>query len=144
MKPLSHDRLQQELWQYLWNKYPQTRRCAWHTPNELIQDSFIQREITRHLKGKFPKWLARIFAQAKDRMPMLLSQRKAIGVLAGVTDLVFYWNGVLYMFDIKIGSDTISDAQKEFIAANTKQGGQFHEINTLDQGKSIIDSIFLT
>lgn len=75
---------------------------------------------------------------------IILSQRKAIGVLPGVTDLVFYWKGILYMFDIKIGNDTLSEEQLSFIAANIEQGGQFFEINSLEEGKSIIDSIFLS
>lgn len=74
---------------------------------------------------------------------ILLAQRKAIGVLAGVTDLIFYWKGVLYMFDIKIGNDTLSAEQLSFIAANIEQGGQFFEINSLEQGKEIIDAIFI-
>lgn len=75
---------------------------------------------------------------------IILSQRKAIGVLPGVTDLILYWKGVLYMFDIKVGKDSLSKEQLSFIAANIEQGGQFFEINSLEEGKRIIDEIFIT
>src|SRR5690606_20920620 len=119
---LSHDRIQQELFMHCWNKYPQSRRCMWHTANEFP----IQKGMSR-----------------KEHM-IILSQRKAIGVLPGVTDLVMYQRGVLYMFDIKVGNDTLSPEQLSFIQANIEQGGQFFEVNTLEEGKSIIDSIFIT
>lgn len=122
MKTLSHDRIQQEIFQYAWNQYPQSRRCMWHTPNEFHR----------------PRGMS------KQEHMIILSQRKAIGVLSGVTDLVFYFQGVLYMFDIKIGNDTLSSEQREFINANIEQGGQFFEINTLEEGKKIIDNLFLT
>ena len=117
---LSHDRIQQELFMYSWNRYPQSRRCMWHTANEFP----IQKGMSR-----------------KEHM-IILSQRKAIGVLPGVTDLVMYQRGVLYMFDIKVGNDCLSQDQLSFIQANIEQGGQFFEVNTLDQGRKIIDEIF--
>lgn len=122
MKPLSHDRIQQEIYQYCWNTYPQSRRTMWHTPNEFHR----------------PKGMTH-----KEHM-IILAQRNAIGVLPGVTDLVLYHQGTIYMFDIKIGSDSLSQNQQDFIKAMEAQGGQFYEINSLEQGKSIIDSIFLT
>lgn len=115
----SHDRLQQECFQFLWNNYPQIRRTFFHSPNEFPrQRGMTQREHT-----------------------IILSQRKAIGVLSGVIDLVWYYKGVLYMFDIKLGKDSLSDAQKDFISAMVAQGGVFQEISSLDQFKSIVNSI---
>lgn len=114
-----HDRLQQECYTHLWNQYPATRRTCWHTPNEFHR----QKGMT-----------------AKEHM-IIISQRKAIGVLSGVVDLTWYWKGTLYMFDIKIGRDTLSVAQADFITANVSQGGVFHEISTLYQFQSIVSEI---
>lgn len=106
---LKHDRLQQECYQWLWNTYPEVRRCFWHTPNG---GNYTIREH---------------------------SYRKAIGVLAGVTDLVFYYKKILYMFDIKLKGDRLSDEQKLFIEAIEAQGGKFFEINNFGEFKNIID-----
>ncbi len=115
----SHDRIQQEVFNYAWNKYPETRMCMWHTPNE----------YTPHAKETQAETLKR------------LSERKRIGVVKGVLDLAFYWCGVLYILDVKIGTDTLSEAQLSFISAIISQGGKFYEINSVDHGKSIVDEI---
>lgn len=107
----AHDIIQHQCFKYLWNNFPQTRLCCWHTPNE-----------TRPHKGE----------TSKDHMIRIM-QMKSIGVVKGVVDLVFYWNGVLYMFDIKIGKDRLSKEQRSFIDANINQGGRFYEINNLEE-----------
>lgn len=117
----SHDRIQQEIFNYAWNKYPQTRMCMWHTPNE----------YTPHAKETQQETLKR------------LSERKRIGVVKGVLDLSFYWRGILYILDVKIGTDSLSDSQLSYIAAIVAQGGIFYEINSVEHGKSIIDEIML-
>lgn len=137
---LSHDKIQQEVYNYLWNYYPATRRCFWHTPNELTPDTFITDRI-KWSKQVIPKWLSDIISQWHKNFVVKLSKRKAIGVLAGVTDLVLFWSGTLYMFDIKIGKDRLSEAQIAFIAANEAQGGKFFQIGSIEEGKSIIDQI---
>lgn len=141
LKVLGHDAIQQKVFEYLWNNYPESRRCFWHTPNELTPDNYVQQAIAA-TKKSCPSWIICILKEWQKRFLIKLSKRKSIGVLAGVTDLVFYWKGVLYMFDIKIGSDTLSDAQKAFILANKAQGGMFFEISSVDQGIDIINSIF--
>jgi hypothetical protein len=140
-KPLGHDAIQQKVYEYIWNQYPEARRCFWHTPNEMIADNFIERSIIA-AKLPCPDWIRTIIVAYKKRFVMKLSMRQSIGVLKGVTDLVFYWAGTLYMFDIKIGTDKLSNAQKDFIFANEAQGGKFFEISSVEQGKKIIDNIF--
>lgn len=141
----SHDRLQQECFQFLWNTYPTLRRTFFHCPNEFSPGGdLIEREVKAYLKKlnkSIPAWLLHIFQLSKKDYVIKLSQRQAIGVVKGVTDLIFYYRGTLYMFDIKLGKDSLSDAQKDFISAMVAQGGVFHEISSLDQFKSIANSI---
>ncbi|MDP3561711.1 MAG: hypothetical protein Q8R83_06010 [Legionellaceae bacterium] len=143
--PMSHDRIQQECFKWLWNQYPNIRRTFFHCPNEYAPGGeYMEREIRGYLKRVqklVPGWLQTIFSSAKKDHIIKLSQRKAIGLLPGVTDLVFYYQGVLYMFDIKIGKDSLSDAQLDFIAAMEDQGGKFYEIESLIQFQSIIQEI---
>lgn len=115
---ITHDRLQQECYMYFHNTYPELRYTLWHTPNEF----------------KRPKSMT-----VKEHV-MELARRKAIGVVAGVTDLCWYHNGTLFIFDIKIGYDKLSEEQIKFIKAIESHGGKFFEINSLDQFKYIIQN----
>jgi hypothetical protein len=108
---MKHNQLQQKCWQHLWNEYPQTRYCAWHTKNEDIPHK----------------------AETKKDYIIRRSQDKAIGLLPGVWDIVFYWKGILHIFDIKIGSDKLSDNQRRFEESILKQGGSSYEIRTLEE-----------
>lgn len=135
-----HDRIQQEIFVYLWNRYPEMRYTMWHTPNEFKQDfKFILEYFFSFVKNKVE--VDKLESKLKHRAMLAAVRRKNIGVLSGVTDLVFYRKGVLYIFDVKVGKDTLSDSQKEFIKAIVKQGGQFYEINSVEEGISIIERI---
>lgn len=118
-KQYSHDRLQQECGNYLWNTYPQTRLTFFHPANEAIKHK----------------------AETMQEFKLRLAQRKAIWVLSGVTDLVWYWQGTMYLFDVKVGNDRLSKEQKDFIAAMEKQGAKFYEVNNLEEFKTIADLI---
>jgi hypothetical protein len=146
IKAPTHDGIQQKVYEYIWNNYPQARRCFWHTPNELTPDTFVQMavkaELAKDTKKFLPQWIKNILFSWQQNFVIKLSKRKSIGVLAGVTDLVLYWKGTLYMMDIKIGRDCLSEAQIKFIAANVAQGGVFMEIGSVEQGQIFVDSIF--
>jgi hypothetical protein len=66
----------------------------------------------------------------------------AIGVVAGVVDLVWYHRGRLHVFDIKIGNDVVSDEQVDFCQKVVKNGGTAHVIMTLDQFKIIFKTLY--
>lgn len=107
---MTHNQLQQKCWQHLWNEYPTSRYCAWHTKNEDIPHK----------------------NETKKEYVIRRSQDKAIGLLPGVWDLVLYFKGVLHIFDIKVGKDTLSEKQLRFEDAIVKNGGISYEINTFD------------
>lgn len=117
----------------------------WHTPNELIPDNSVFSDIKKvfgwDTEKQEPSWFRNLQFQFKKRFSIFISQRKAVGVLSGVTDLVIYRNGILYMMDVKIGRDKLSDNQKLFIKAIERQGGEFREINSIEQGFEFIDYI---
>jgi hypothetical protein len=114
---MTHDQLQKSCFDFLWNYYPETRRCCWHTPNE---------------QRPFP-------GESKKAHMIRLTQAKSIGVLKGVVDLVLYFKGVLYLFDIKVGNDRLSEDQLKFIAAIEAQGGKFFEVNDFESFKKFCE-----
>jgi hypothetical protein len=116
---ISHDQLQQKCFLWAYGTYPHLRKLFWHTPNELPKRT----------------------GESQKAYVIRLNQRKAIGVVSGVLDLVFYYRGRLYAFDFKVGQDKISPDQAEFIRQVVGQGGEAYEIRTFEQFKSIFLSI---
>lgn len=117
-KTPTHDRLQQECFNYLWNTYPQTRKLCFHPMNEI---------------KPYP-------GESKESHIKRIMRAKSIGVVKGVLDLIFYWR-VLHVFDIKMPGDSLSPDQLEFIAQVLKQGGTFTEINVFEDFKQAVDKI---
>lgn len=78
--------LQAQMFQWAWNTYPQTRRLLFHVPNGGNRS-------------------------AREGM-----QFKASGVIAGVPDLLFIWNGQTYGFEVKTLTGTVSKVQSDLHA----------------------------
>lgn len=112
-----HDKLQAKCFTWCFNNYPELRYLMFTTTNNLT--------------SQLPP------AQARIRM----AQMKGMGTVKGTTDLVFYYKGRLYGFDMKVGKDKLRKEQKEFIAAITAQGGCGMEIRSLEQFKEVIEKI---
>jgi hypothetical protein len=121
MSEQTHDRLQAECFQWLWNTYPETRYCCFAVINEMKLLSFVP----KHMRAR------------------IIGVLKAIGLLPGVWDMLFYWKGVLYGFDIKVKKDVLSDRQKKFREAIEKQGGICHTIGDLEDFQREISDIIL-
>ena len=112
---ISHNRLQAKIFAWMWNEHPELRYLCFSVTNNLTTET----EDARRKMG----------------------QLKFLGVVKGVLDLIFYYKGRMYAFDIKVGKDKLSAEQKEFIAAITKHGGYGCEIRSLDEFKEKINRI---
>ena len=71
-------RLQQEIIQLAWNKYPETGHHLWAVPNGLFMN-----KITAKLGAD-------------------------TGLLSGVWDLHFFWRKRFYIFEVKVGTNTLT------------------------------------
>lgn len=112
-----HNKLQSECFLWAFNERPQTRQLMFSSTNNL--------STQLDAKGSMAK----------------MSQLKALGVVKGVTDLVFFWSGRLFGMDIKIGRDKFSKEQNEFVSKLRENGGNGFEIRSLEQFKEEIDCI---
>ncbi|MCK9180069.1 MAG: hypothetical protein M0P15_04380 [Bacteroides sp.] len=112
-----HEALQRKCFLWLWNEHPELRYLCFSTTNNL----------TTQL--------------SPDKARIRMAQMKSTGTVKGTTDLVFYYKGCLYGFDMKVGKDKLRKEQKEFIAAITAQGGCGMEIRSLEQFKEVIEKI---
>jgi hypothetical protein len=108
---VSELQLQSQCFQWAWNNYPDTRRCLFHVPN------------------------------GSSRNKIEATQLKASGVVAGVHDLLFQWDGQLFCFELKVGANKQSAEQIAFGKAMEAQGAICYEIRSLEQFQEIFKAI---
>lgn len=66
---------------------------------------------------------------------------KATGVIPGVHDLHLWWKGILYTFELKWGSNTLTDDQEAWAEKIDRHGGVWYEIRSYEQFQQIFLSI---
>lgn len=111
---ISEDLLQSRIWQKAWNEFPQSRRCMWAVPNGY-----------------------------KLSAPQAMKAR-ATGLLSGVWDLHLFWKGQLYLFELKVGRNNLTDNQKEWGETMIQQGATCYVVRTVDEFFDIFTRIILT
>jgi len=116
-KKQNHNQLQSECFLWFHNTYPEYRGLMFAVNNNL----------TTAMQG----------SAGAARMAGL----KAIGVMKGTTDLVFYFKGVLHAWDIKVGADKLRPEQLEFIAKVKGQGGEGREIMSFEEFKMLVEEV---
>ena len=66
---------------------------------------------------------------------------KGMGVVAGVSDLLFFYKGTLHGIELKMGNGRQSDEQKEFEKMLKANGGRYYIVRTLDSFANLINEI---
>ena len=117
MEAMNHNQLQSKCFLWFWNEYPEYRGLLFSVNNNL----------TSSLNGR----------SGAARMASL----KAIGVCKGTTDFIFYFNGRMYAWDIKVGRDRLSKEQVEFIAKVKEQGGDGGEIRSFEEFERLVKEV---
>jgi hypothetical protein len=107
----NEDVLQAYCWQWLYDTHPETRKCCWHVPN------------------------------GGARTKVQAAQFTGMGVVAGVHDLHFFWQKQFYIFELKVGNNTLTKAQEEWRDIMIAQGAIFNEIRDLKTFQNIIHGI---
>ena len=118
----THDRLQYECFNWMWNEHPELRQLFFGTFNDIKQ-------------------VEKITGNLKDKRRIILSHMKSLGMVKGVLDFIFYYKKVLHVIDFKVGTDSLSKEQKTFIEQIEDQGGKGYEVRSLDEFKKIIYGI---
>jgi len=108
---LSEIKLQTECFIWAWNNLPQTRLCIFHVPNGGL------------------------------RSKVEAAQLKASGVIAGIPDILFIWNGRIHAFEFKTKVGQLSPVQRAVHAAWKGQRVDVHVVRSFDQFKELIISI---
>lgn len=68
-------------------------------------------------------------------------QRKAVGLIPGVSDCLFIWSGQLYCFEFKTEIGRQSDAQKDWENKAIGQGAKYFIVRSLEQFKTLMEKI---
>lgn len=105
--------LQAECFQWAWNNYPNTRRNLWHVTNEMKPHP----------------------GESVQSFRVRVSKAKASGLLPGVSDLHFLWNGTLHLFELKVAYNKMSPEQIAFMHHATHHGAKFYEIRDAEEFK---------
>jgi ATP-dependent exoDNAse (exonuclease V) beta subunit len=108
---------------WMWNEKPELRYLFFSTFNDLKQVEKIIGNI------------------GNKKRRIILAHMKSLGMVKGVLDFIFYYNNVLHVIDFKVGSDSLSKEQKEFIAQVERQGGKSYEIRTLEEFQKVVEKI---
>ena len=69
------------------------------------------------------------------------NQNKALGLIAGRSDLVFYYMGIAYMIEIKTETGTQQPAQKKWEETIKAQGFKYYIVRSLEEFKILRDKI---
>lgn len=100
---LSESKIQQVAIMEIWNKLPQTRLCLFHVPNGM-------------------------FSNAREG-----AKFKAQGVISGVPDLVFVWNGKTHYIEVKCEKGKLSENQKALHQKWMEQGVSVNVMRTSEE-----------
>ena len=111
---MTEDQLQSQCFLWACNERPITRLLLFHVPN------------------------------GKKRTRREAATLKAMGVVRGVSDFIFYWAGRAHFIEMKTEHGTQSTYQKAFQKAVIAQGGCYVIAKSLSEFQTIIDSILCT
>jgi hypothetical protein len=107
----TESKIQQEAIMYIWNTLPETRLCLFHVPNGM-------------------------FTNAREG-----AKFKAQGVIAGVPDLVFVWNGKTHYIEVKTEKGRLSEQQKALHQKWAEQGVEVKVCRTSEEIIAIVSEL---
>lgn len=67
--------------------------------------------------------------------------RKAVGLVAGVSDTIFLWKGTAYLIEFKTPTGKQSPKQKEWEAKVNEAGFDYRIVRSLEGFKQLIEGI---
>lgn len=107
-----------------------------------LSEAQIQSECVRWLWNAHPE-TRKLFIEVNNnpRHGLDGAQRKALGMVKGASDTLFFWKGDVYCIEFKDKTGRQSAAQKDWEAAVSKQGFQYFLIRDLCSFQELIYNI---
>lgn len=102
----------------------------------------LQIAVMNYIRMAFPDVLVFAVPNGGKRSMIEAALMKKMGVLAGVSDLLLFWNGGHGAIELKRPDKTarMSDSQIAFSEEWTKRGGKFACCNSLEQVEDALKS----
>ena len=99
----------------------------------------LQAEIFKYFHNNFPNERGLLCYNLNNSANKIQgNQNKALGLIAGRSDMVYYRNGVATMIELKTIDGTQSKAQKEWEILIKKQGFEYFIVRNLEDFKNLI------
>lgn len=115
---MTHEQLIAECTQWFWNTIPEERRMLYAVNNNVSAGLTKQQQIVEGNKNK------------------------AKGVVAGVLDLCYIcYDGRSVYLDAKVGNDTLSDEQLDFVGKLEDRGIMWFTFSSLEEFQHIINTL---
>jgi ATP-dependent exoDNAse (exonuclease V) beta subunit len=107
-----------------------------------MTETQIQSECVKWLWNEHPYTRGLFFAvQNNSEHIARAMQRKGMGLIAGVSDTIFLWNGNTYLIEFKTDTGRQSKAQKAWQEKVGSQGFQYYIIRSVNEFKNLIREI---
>ena len=108
---MTEDQLQAQCYQYFHNHYPALRKTLFAVPNGGTRNKIEAMKL------------------------------KSTGIVKGVHDIIFFHKSKLYTFELKVGTNKLSDEQLQFAKQISAQGGLWFEVRDFETCKQILHDI---
>jgi len=108
----------------------------------MLSESQIQSACVMWLWNAHPQTRGMFFSVTNNSEHIARAmQRKALGLISGVSDCLFVWRGTLYCFEFKTESGRQSTAQIEWQTKVNQQGINYYVVRSVDEFKKIIGGL---
>lgn len=98
----------------------------------------LHKAIIEFLRYSRPKLLYFHCPNGGQRNPISGAKFKAMGVLAGVADILLFKDGCFYAVELKAGKNTQEDTQIDFMNRWVSEGGKYAVCRSIDEMKDIL------
>lgn len=108
----------------------------------VLSEAQIQSSCVIWLWNTYPETRGLFFSVTNNSEHIARAmQRKAVGLISGVSDCLFIWRGYLYCFEFKTAIGRQSTAQIEWQEKVNKQGINYYLVRSLDEFKKVMGGI---
>lgn len=107
-----------------------------------MTESQIQAACVTWLWNTYPQTRGLFFAVNNNSEHVARAMnRKAVGLVAGVSDTIFLWNRAVWLIEFKTPTGTQSAKQKEWEAKVNEAGFDYRIVRSLEEFKQLIEEI---
>lgn len=103
-------------------------------------ESALQKQVIKYIRLQYPHALSFAVPNGGKRGKGEAAIMKAEGVLAGVSDILVFWQGGRGAIELKVGKNAESDYQKAFAARWQALGGHYAVCRSLDDVIEVMHS----